>query len=282
MPRVRDETVTPHPRLSEAFGAGDDRISVDCGAILPTNSDEGQARGARCCAPCARSAACEVLDSGSDGAYEDTRGESTRSVRSVRAIPETRAGQEPSPCERYRQIDTAVTLRARDEGTFITYPTNRVVGTVGDADKARAAIDALLRAGFDREGHRHPARRGGSPSSRSDRRRTRIPRAVSPDVDSHVRARRVQAPDASRRGRPCRPLRDHGADETPRPAHRRGRHPAPARGRVRRVLRPMGVRGASRHRADDRRRTSRHCSRGRGTTATPTRSPRCSTRMPNS
>jgi uncharacterized protein (TIGR02246 family) len=34
---------------------------------------------------------------------------------------------------------------------FISYPTNRVVGTVGDDDKARASIDALLRAGFVRE-----------------------------------------------------------------------------------------------------------------------------------
>jgi uncharacterized protein (TIGR02246 family) len=34
---------------------------------------------------------------------------------------------------------------------FIGYPTNRVVGTVGDADKAKDAIDALLRAGFDTE-----------------------------------------------------------------------------------------------------------------------------------
>ena len=34
---------------------------------------------------------------------------------------------------------------------FIGYPTNRVVGTVGDADKAKEAIDALLRAGFDAE-----------------------------------------------------------------------------------------------------------------------------------
>jgi uncharacterized protein (TIGR02246 family) len=34
---------------------------------------------------------------------------------------------------------------------FISYPTNRVVGTVGDDGKARAAIDALLRAGFDRQ-----------------------------------------------------------------------------------------------------------------------------------
>lgn len=37
-----------------------------------------------------------------------------------------------------------------DRRDFIQYPTNRVVGTVGDAGKAREAIDALLRAGFDR------------------------------------------------------------------------------------------------------------------------------------
>ena len=34
---------------------------------------------------------------------------------------------------------------------FIPYPTNRVVGTVADAKSAQAAIEALLRAGFDRE-----------------------------------------------------------------------------------------------------------------------------------
>jgi uncharacterized protein (TIGR02246 family) len=34
---------------------------------------------------------------------------------------------------------------------FIPYPTNRVVGTIADAGKARAAIDALLRAGFAQE-----------------------------------------------------------------------------------------------------------------------------------
>jgi uncharacterized protein (TIGR02246 family) len=33
---------------------------------------------------------------------------------------------------------------------FIRYPTNRVVGTVADAGKAGAAVDALLRAGFER------------------------------------------------------------------------------------------------------------------------------------
>lgn len=38
-----------------------------------------------------------------------------------------------------------------DRQDLIAYPTNRVVGTVGDAAKAKAAIDALLRAGFDRQ-----------------------------------------------------------------------------------------------------------------------------------
>jgi uncharacterized protein (TIGR02246 family) len=38
-----------------------------------------------------------------------------------------------------------------DRRDFIPYPTNRVVGTVRDAKKAQEAIDALLRAGFERE-----------------------------------------------------------------------------------------------------------------------------------
>jgi uncharacterized protein (TIGR02246 family) len=42
----------------------------------------------------------------------------------------------------------AVTAERKD---FIRYPTNRVVGTVADAAKAKEAIDALLRAGFDRK-----------------------------------------------------------------------------------------------------------------------------------
>lgn len=42
----------------------------------------------------------------------------------------------------------AVSTERRD---FRPYPTNCVVGTVSDADNARAAIDALLQAGFDRE-----------------------------------------------------------------------------------------------------------------------------------
>jgi len=37
-----------------------------------------------------------------------------------------------------------------DRGDFIRYPTNRVVGTVGDAGRTREAIEALLRAGFAR------------------------------------------------------------------------------------------------------------------------------------
>ena len=35
-------------------------------------------------------------------------------------------------------------------GDFIAYPTTRVVGTIGDAASARAAIEALLQAGVDR------------------------------------------------------------------------------------------------------------------------------------
>jgi uncharacterized protein (TIGR02246 family) len=42
----------------------------------------------------------------------------------------------------------ATTTERRD---FIPYPTNRVVGTVADAKDARAAINALLLAGFDRQ-----------------------------------------------------------------------------------------------------------------------------------
>lgn len=38
-----------------------------------------------------------------------------------------------------------------DRRDFIRYPTNRVVGTVGDAAKAGEAVDALLRAGFGRQ-----------------------------------------------------------------------------------------------------------------------------------
>jgi hypothetical protein len=38
-----------------------------------------------------------------------------------------------------------------ESGNFISYPTNRVVGTIADADTARSAIEALLQAGVDRE-----------------------------------------------------------------------------------------------------------------------------------
>ena len=42
----------------------------------------------------------------------------------------------------------AMSTERRD---FIAYPTNRVVGTVGDAGNAQAAIGGLLQAGFDRQ-----------------------------------------------------------------------------------------------------------------------------------
>src|SRR5262245_13966160 len=35
-----------------------------------------------------------------------------------------------------------------NSGDFIPYPTNRVVGTIADANEARAALDSLLNHGF--------------------------------------------------------------------------------------------------------------------------------------
>lgn len=45
----------------------------------------------------------------------------------------------------------AMNTGSTDRKDFIRYPTNRVVGTVANADRARAAIDALLGAGFAQE-----------------------------------------------------------------------------------------------------------------------------------
>jgi uncharacterized protein (TIGR02246 family) len=42
----------------------------------------------------------------------------------------------------------AMKTASADRRDFVSYPTNRVVGTVTDAEKAREAIGALLRAGF--------------------------------------------------------------------------------------------------------------------------------------
>jgi len=45
----------------------------------------------------------------------------------------------------------AMKATSTDRRDFIPYPTNRVVGTVGDANRAGETVDALLRAGFDRK-----------------------------------------------------------------------------------------------------------------------------------
>lgn len=42
-------------------------------------------------------------------------------------------------------------VSAEHRRDYIPYPTNRVLGTLGDAGNAGAAIDALLQAGFDRK-----------------------------------------------------------------------------------------------------------------------------------
>ena len=92
-----------------------------------------------------------------------------------------------------------------DRKNFIPYPTNRVVGTIRDADQARDAIDALLRAGFAREDidilHNEEDLQRLDP----DRRRTWVPGAVSPDVDSHGSTSRSSSTSRST-PRPCVPV----------------------------------------------------------------------------
>ena len=41
-----------------------------------------------------------------------------------------------------------MTSSQHEPGDFISYPSERVVGTIADAKDARAAIEALLRDGF--------------------------------------------------------------------------------------------------------------------------------------
>jgi hypothetical protein len=41
-----------------------------------------------------------------------------------------------------------MTTSQHEPGDFISYPSERVVGTIADATHARAAIEALLREGF--------------------------------------------------------------------------------------------------------------------------------------
>lgn len=42
-------------------------------------------------------------------------------------------------------------IKTHDTPGFISYPINRVVGTIADAKRARAATEALIQAGVDRE-----------------------------------------------------------------------------------------------------------------------------------
>ena len=59
---------------------------------------------------------------------------------------------EPTTCaSRWDTLRGAIMESSSTESRdFIPYPTNRVVGTVADADHAQAAINALLQAGFER------------------------------------------------------------------------------------------------------------------------------------
>ena len=106
-----------------------------------------------------------------------------------------------------------------EQREFIPYPTNRVVGTIADATSARAAIDALLQAGFAREDidilHGEDDVRRLDPTGR----RTRVPRAVPANAASHGSSGRgAQASDAPPRRCTCRSIRGHGAREGARQA----------------------------------------------------------------
>ena len=164
---------------------------------------------------------------------------------------------------------------------YISYPTNRVVGTVGDDGKAKTAIDALLRAGFAREDidilHDEKDLKRLDPTGAehgffAQFQRTLI-RALDLEEFKHlthhvedVRAGRFVIMVLAKR----RAQRIVAADIL----HRMGptSWSSTADGRARTFPPPPS----------DRRKRSRHCSPRRGTTATPMRSPRCSMRMPNS
>ena len=66
---------------------------------------------------------------------------------------------------------------ATEPKDFIPYPTNRVVGTVADADHAQAAINALLQAGFEQLDIDVLHGEGGAATARSDRCRAWVVRA---------------------------------------------------------------------------------------------------------
>jgi len=77
-PRVRDGTVTSHPRLSKAHGAGETiEIRRTEAAILTMKLDEGQA-----CEP----PQAKFLTAAVTGRMKDTLGESHKSIRSSRAL----------------------------------------------------------------------------------------------------------------------------------------------------------------------------------------------------
>jgi hypothetical protein len=42
-------------------------------------------------------------------------------------------------------------MESTTAGDFIAYPTNRVVGTITDGDQTKRAVEALVKAGFDRD-----------------------------------------------------------------------------------------------------------------------------------
>ena len=134
------------------------------------------------------------------------------------------------------------------------YSTNRVVGTIRDAD-GTDAIDALLRAGFAREDidilHNEEDLQRLDPTGAAHGFLAQFHRTLI-----HGSTSRSSSTSRIRRARACRSVRAgwcwRRSEASASPPPRTG----PVRRRLRRVLRPMVVRGRARHRSDVARRHS--------------------------
>ena len=168
-----------------------------------------------------------------------------------------------------------------DRKDYISYPTNRVVGTVGDDGKARTAIDALLRAGFARDDidilHDEKDLKRLDPTGVEHGFFAQFQRTLIRALDLEEFKHLTHHVDDVRAGRfvimvlaKRRAQRIVAADIL----HRHGADFVEFYGRWACEELPP--------RRSERRKRSRHCSPARGTSATPTPSPCCSTTMPNS
>ena len=128
---------------------------------------------------------------------------------------------------------------------FIPYPTNRVVGTIADAEHADAAVKALVEAGFDRQSI--DVLHGDEDLSRLDptgaehgvleRLQRALIRTGGPAEEYKHLMHHVEDVRAGR-------FVSHGPGATTRRTHRCRRHPQRVRRRVRGLLWKVGLAGA--------------------------------------